>query len=49
VLWDGATRTFKCPCHGAAFNDQGEPIAGPVNSPLRRVEFAVQDGVLKIT
>lgn len=49
VLWDGATRMFKCPCHGAAFNDQGEPIAGPVNSPLKRVEFKVQDGVLKLT
>ena len=49
VQWDRTSRTFKCPCHGAAFNDQGEPVAGPVNSPLKRIEFEVKDGNLKIS
>ncbi len=49
VLWDGASRTFKCPCHGAAFDDSGTPVAGPVNIPLRKVEFEVKDGVLTVT
>lgn len=48
VKWDGASRTFKCPCHGAAFDDQGTPVSGPVNTPLRPVKFEVTDGVLKI-
>jgi Rieske Fe-S protein len=48
VQWEGTTRSFKCPCHGAVFNEKGEPVAGPVNQPLRRVEFRIADGVLKI-
>lgn len=49
VQWDGTTRTFSCPCHGAVFNDRGEPVSGPVNNPLKSVPFEVEDGVLKIT
>ncbi len=48
VQWDRATSTFRCPCHGAAFDDRGHPVFGPVNTPLRRVEFVVEAGVLKI-
>ena len=49
VQWDSTTRAFRCPCHGAVFNDKGEPVAGPVNAPLKRVAFVVKDGILKIT
>lgn len=49
VQWEAATRTFTCPCHGARFNDKGEPVEGPINTPLRRVEFKVKDGVLMIS
>ncbi len=48
VQWDSANRGFRCPCHEARFDDLGNPISGPVNSPLRRVEFAVEENVLKI-
>ena len=48
VQWDSSTQGFRCPCHEARFGDLGNPIAGPVNSPLRRVEFVVEEGVLKI-
>lgn len=48
VQWDGASRLFKCPCHGADFNDRGVPVAGPVNQPLEEVKFEVEDGVLKV-
>ena len=49
VQWDANALTFKCPCHGAFFNDQGEPTGGPVNAPLKPVKFEVKDGVLEIT
>ncbi len=48
VRWDSDARGFECPCHGAKFDELGNAIAGPVNSPLRRVEFVVEDEVLKI-
>jgi Rieske Fe-S protein len=48
VRWEPTTHTFKCPCHGAIFNEHGEPTAGPVNQPLKRVEFQIKNGVLKV-
>ncbi len=48
VQWEVASQTFLCPCHGAIFSDQGEPTGGPVNAPLKPVDFVVTDGVLKI-
>ena len=48
VRWDSANRRFKCPCHEASFDDLGNPVGGPVNAPLRRVEFFVEENVLKI-
>ena len=48
VRWNSATRMFECPCHGAKFDDLGKPVSGPVNAPLRRVEFIVEEGVLKV-
>jgi len=48
VHWDTATLSFKCPCHGASFDDTGAPTGGPVNKPLKQVAFTVKDGVLQI-
>lgn len=48
VRWDSASRMFNCPCHDAKYDDLGNPVSGPVNAPLRRVEFVVEEGVLKI-
>jgi Rieske Fe-S protein len=49
VHWESTTRTFKCPCHGAVFNDNGDAIAGPVNAPLQKVPFQIVNDVLRIT
>jgi len=48
VAWDGGRHRFHCPCHGAVFNDHGEPVSGPVSRPLKVIEASVEDGFLVI-
>jgi cytochrome b6-f complex iron-sulfur subunit len=48
VSWDQNDHVFRCPCHGAVFDDLGAPVRGPVNIPLRKVKFEINKGVLVI-
>ncbi len=48
VSWDQNEHVFRCPCHGAVFDDQGAAVKGPVNMPLKKVKFEVKSGVLVI-
>ncbi len=48
VSWDQNDRVFRCPCHGAVFDDQGAAVKGPVNMPLKKVKFEINKGVLVI-
>ena len=38
VHWNGAEKTFDCPCHGSRYDRYGKVINGPANKPLASVE-----------
>jgi len=48
VSWDQNEHVFRCPCHGAVFDDQGAVVKGPVNAPLKKVKFEIAKDVLVI-
>jgi Rieske Fe-S protein len=38
VAWNGAERTWDCPCHGSRFTPSGEVISGPAETPLGEID-----------
>lgn len=48
VAWDNVKHVFHCPCHGAVFDDQGNPVSGPVSKPLTAIPFQEADGHIVI-
>jgi glycine/D-amino acid oxidase-like deaminating enzyme/nitrite reductase/ring-hydroxylating ferredoxin subunit len=38
VAWNGAEKTWDCPCHGSRFDTEGRVLNGPARDPLERIE-----------
>lgn len=49
VAWDNVKHVFRCPCHGAVFDDQGKPVSGPVSQSLHPIPFEINGGNIVIT
>jgi len=48
VRWDEGISIFLCPCHGGAYDIQGNVVAGPPPAPLDRYPAKVEGGQLYI-
>lgn len=48
VNWNGALKTFECPCHGGKFNEEGIVTGGPPPRPLDLYKLQVVAGKLVV-
>jgi len=42
VFWHAPDSVYRCPCHPALFDPDGNPISGPVTEPLAAVPVRIE-------
>jgi Rieske Fe-S protein len=45
VHWNGAERSWDCPCHASRFDIEGNVLHGPAPTPLAKVALAPGDAL----
>ncbi|MPZ53849.1 MAG: Rieske 2Fe-2S domain-containing protein [Acidimicrobiia bacterium] len=46
VFWEPEEAELHCPCHEGIFNLEGEPVAGPPERPLGRIDVELRDDMI---
>ena len=46
VYWAPEDGHLECPCHEGVFDLSGEPVSGPPDTPLARIDVEVRSGVV---
>ncbi len=46
VYWAPQHQRLECPCHEGVFDLNGEPVAGPPERPLDRIDLEVRNGMV---
>lgn len=48
VPWNPGENRFVCPCHGSAFEQNGQVINAPAPRPLDRFAVTITDGIVRV-
>ena len=48
VPWNASERRFACPCHGSAFDIQGDVLSAPATRALDRFAVQIDNGIVKV-
>ncbi|MGH8916198.1 MAG: ubiquinol-cytochrome c reductase iron-sulfur subunit [Acidimicrobiia bacterium] len=46
VYWAPESGHLECPCHEGVFDLGGEPVSGPPDRPLGRIDVEIRDGTV---
>jgi Rieske Fe-S protein len=46
VFWSFEENVYRCPCHPAQFDPEGQPLSGPVTEPLATLPVRIEDATV---